>query len=41
MGILIALDEIEKDVAHRAARYYSFDIEAYNKKKKEGFLFEI
>jgi 8-oxo-dGTP diphosphatase len=41
MGILIALDEIEKDVAHRAARYYSFDEKAYNQKRKEGFLFEI
>jgi 8-oxo-dGTP diphosphatase len=41
MGILIALDEIEKDVAHRAARFYSFDEKAYNQKKKAGFLFEI
>ena len=41
MEILIALDEIEKDVAHRAARYYSFDEEAYEQKRKEGFLFEI
>lgn len=41
MGILIALDEIQKDVAHRAARYYSFDEEQYEKKKEKGFHFEI
>lgn len=41
MGILIALDEIQKDVAHRAARYYSFDEEQYEKKKEKGFHFEM
>ena len=41
MGILVALDEIQKDVAHRAARYYSFDEEQYKEKKEKGFHFEI
>ena len=41
MGILVALDEIQKDVAHRAARYYSFDEEQYREKKEKGFHFEI
>ena len=41
MGVLVALDEIQKDVAHRAARYYSFDEEQYKEKKEKGFHFEI
>ena len=41
MGILKELDEIEKDVSHRAARLYTFDKKAYNKKIKQGFNFEI
>lgn len=41
MGILVALDEIQKDVAHRAARYYSFDEEQYKAKKEKGYHFEI
>lgn len=41
MGILIALDEIQKDVAHRAARFYSFDEVQYEKKKEKGFHFEM
>lgn len=41
MGVLIALDEIQKDVAHRAARYYSFDEKQYKEKKEKGFHFEI
>ena len=41
MGILKDLDEIEKDVAHRAARLYSFDERAYRKLEKAGFNFEI
>jgi len=40
-GLLIELDEVEQDVAHRAARLYTFDEKRYRKLEKEGFLFEI
>jgi 8-oxo-dGTP diphosphatase len=40
-GLLIELDEVEQDVAHRAARLYRFDERTYRKLEKEGFLFEI
>lgn len=39
--LLIELDEVEQDVAHRAARLYTFDEKRYRKLEKEGFLFEI
>lgn len=41
MGILEELDEIETDVGHRAARLYRFNKKIYDKKVKEGFIFEI
>src|SRR5262245_46706894 len=41
MGLLIALDEVEKDVAHRAARLYRFDRKKYQQLQKRGFNFEI
>jgi 8-oxo-dGTP diphosphatase len=41
MGLLIELDEIEQDVAHRAARLYRFDETRYRKLVKKGFNFEI
>ena len=41
MGILRELNEIQQDVAHRAARLYSFDEKKYHRKAREGFLFEI
>lgn len=41
MDILIELDEIEKDVAHRAARLYRFDKKKYDRKTREGFNFEV
>jgi len=41
MGVLISLDETQQDVAHRAARLYRFDESKYNRKKNEGFYFEI
>lgn len=41
MGILRELDEVEKDVAHRAARLYSFDRRRYEKLGENGFNFEI
>ncbi|GAB6011205.1 NUDIX hydrolase [Viscerimonas tarda] len=33
MSYVIALEEKQKDVSHRAARYYKFDKVAYNKRK--------
>jgi 8-oxo-dGTP diphosphatase len=41
MGILIELDEVETDVAHRAARLYQFDRRKYQRLTKQGFHFEI
>ncbi len=41
MGILVDLDEIETDVAHRAARLYSFDKKKYDRMTRQGFNFEI
>ena len=35
------LDEIETDVAHRAARLYRFDKTKYDRMVKQGFNFEI
>jgi len=34
-------DEIEQDVAHRAARLYRFDEAKYRQLKKKGFNFEL
>lgn len=41
MGLLEELDEIETDVAHRAARLYRFDKRKFNRLVREGFHFEI
>lgn len=41
MGILVDLDEIETDVAHRAARLYAFDKKRYDAMVRKGFNFEI
>ena len=41
MDILVELREIEKDVAHRAARLYRFDKKKYDRLTKQGFNFEI
>jgi 8-oxo-dGTP diphosphatase len=41
MGFLEELDEVEQDVAHRAARLYRFDRKTYHRLEKEGFNFEI
>ena len=41
MGLLEELDEIEQDVAHRAARLYRFDVKRYEQLKKRGFNFEL
>ena len=39
--LLIDLNEIQKDVAHRAARLYRFDQKKYRKLERKGFNFEI
>jgi 8-oxo-dGTP diphosphatase len=41
MGLLKALDEKEKQVAHKAARFYSFDKRAYKELTQKGFHFEL
>jgi 8-oxo-dGTP diphosphatase len=41
LGILEELDEVEQDVAHRAARLYRFDARTYQQKVKDGFNFEL
>ena len=39
--LLIELDEIQQDVAHRAARLYKFDDRKYRQLAKQGFNFEL
>ena len=41
MGLLVETNEIQKDVAHRAARLYRFDEDRYRRLVKQGFNFEI
>jgi len=41
LDILQDLDEVEQDVAHRAARLYRFDERKYRQKIKDGFNFEL
>lgn len=41
LDILEDLNEVEQDVAHRAARLYRFDREKYERKLKDGFHFEV
>src|SRR5688572_1951455 len=41
MGLLADTEEIQQDVAHRAARLYRFDEPAYRRLKKDGFNFEL
>lgn len=41
MGLLVETDEIEKDVAHRAARLYKFDKRKYKHLARKGFSFAI
>jgi 8-oxo-dGTP diphosphatase len=41
MGVLVETNEIEQDVAHRAARLYRFDESKYRRLVKRGFNFEI
>lgn len=41
MGLLIDTNEKQINVAHRAAKLYSFDVEIYNHLKEEGLNFRI
>jgi 8-oxo-dGTP diphosphatase len=41
MNLLEELDEVETDVAHRAARLYRFDRRKYQRLSRRGFNFEI
>jgi 8-oxo-dGTP diphosphatase len=41
MDLLVGLDEVEMDVAHRAARLYRFDKAKYRQLERQGFNFEI
>lgn len=41
MDLLLETDEIEQDVAHRAARLYRFDETKYKQLKKKGFNFQL
>jgi 8-oxo-dGTP diphosphatase len=41
MDLLIETDEVEQDVAHRAARLYQFDERKYRRLAKTGFNFEL
>ncbi len=41
MGLLIDTNEKQTNVAHRAAKLYSFDVDVYNQLKEEGLNFKI
>ncbi len=41
MNVLKSSNEMQKGVAHRPAKLYSFDTEKYKKHKEEGYIFEI
>jgi 8-oxo-dGTP diphosphatase len=41
MGLLEETDEVQMDVAHRAARLYRFDEKKYLQLKEKGFNFEV
>lgn len=41
LGLLIDTNEKQTNVAHRAAKLYSFDVETYNSLKEEGLNFRI
>jgi ADP-ribose pyrophosphatase YjhB (NUDIX family) len=41
MKLLVALDEKQQDVSHRAAKLYKFDFKIYEKLSQKGFNFEI
>jgi 8-oxo-dGTP diphosphatase len=41
MKLLVALDEKQQDVSHRAAKLYKFDPDIYTKLTEKGFNFEF
>jgi 8-oxo-dGTP diphosphatase len=41
LGFVAGTEEIQQEVAHRAARLYRFDKPAYRRLKKAGFNFEV
>ncbi|KIO52363.1 NUDIX hydrolase [Flavobacterium hibernum] len=41
MKLLVALDEKQQDVSHRAAKLYKFDQDIYKKLTEKGFNFEF
>ncbi len=41
MDFIVELDEVEEDVAHRAARLYRFDRKKYQQLERDGFYFEL
>ncbi len=41
MDLLEETDEVQTDVAHRAARLYRFDEKKYQRLSRQGFLFEL
>ena len=41
MGLLVELNETQKDVAHRAAKLYQFDRDRYRELVRQGFNFEV
>jgi len=41
MDLLVETDEVQQDVAHRAARLYRFDERKYRRLLKSGFHFEL
>ncbi|MBT8492382.1 MAG: NUDIX hydrolase [Deltaproteobacteria bacterium] len=41
LGFLVETSEVQKDVAHRAARLYRFDRRKYRQLEKRGFSFAI
>jgi 8-oxo-dGTP diphosphatase len=41
MDLLIDTNEKQKNVDHRAAKLYIFDLDIYNKLKEEGLNFRI
>ena len=40
-GLLVETDQTQKEVAHRAARLYRFDMRKYRRLAKQGFHFEV
>ncbi len=41
MNLLVPSDEKQRDVSHRAAKYYRFDKRVYKKLTESGFSFEL